>query len=199
MEEQILTVETALFRSLGSFQGFCSDVQKYRDVLLAPENIRILPRSEAEKNPSFKQLIPYMFFCYKNKDGGTELFQYVRGKGAGEQRLRSKKSIGVGGHINSMDGNDSPYFTGMRRELNEEVVLDTPYTEQCVGLINDDSTEVGQVHLGIVHRFDVAEPRVKSNEPDLLESGFVPVVEMLRDLSGFESWSSICIEALFRM
>ncbi|MDR0870448.1 MAG: phosphoesterase [Planctomycetaceae bacterium] len=199
MEENVLVVPTKLFHSLGLFQGFCADVEKYRDVLLAPQNVQFLPRSIAEKDPAFKQLIPYMLFCWLNPAGQYELFQYVRGKGAGEQRLRSKKSVGVGGHINSVDGGEiSVYTAGMLRELNEEVVLSTDFTEQCAGLLNDDSTEVGQVHLGIVHRFDVKEPNVKSNEPDLIESGFVPVDEMLKDLTGFESWSSICINALFR-
>jgi predicted NUDIX family phosphoesterase len=202
MEEQVLVVPTTLFREIGYFQGFCRDVERYRRILLAPENVLFQPRSEAEKNPNFKQLIPYMIFCHTGSDGIVRLFQYVRGKGMGERRLHSKRSVGVGGHLSSDDRNESVqnhdlYREGMLRELREEVVLNSKFTEYCVGLINDDETEVGQVHLGIVHRFDLDEPNVISNEPDLIESGFVPVSEMLHDLSTFESWSAICIKALY--
>jgi predicted NUDIX family phosphoesterase len=131
------------------------------------------------------------------------VFQYTRGKGQGENRLHSKRSIGIGGHISSLDaeveieGAFDPYAEGMRRELEEEVAIDTPYRERCVGLINDDETEVGRVHLGVVHVFDVAEPTVRPREDDIAEAGFVPVEELLADLSRFETWSQICLRALF--
>ena len=200
--EQVLVVPTLKFHELGYFQGFCTDAQKYRDELLRPENVRFLPRDKAEQDPSFKQLIPYMIFCYTDSQGQLSVFRYVRGKGQGEARLHSKASVGVGGHISSIDLAENGkmhdlYREGMRRELEEEVVLEADYTETCVGLINDDLTEVGKVHLGVVHRFDLKEPKLRSNEPDLIECGFVPVSELLQNLDGFESWSSICLTALF--
>jgi predicted NUDIX family phosphoesterase len=85
----------------------------------------------------------------------------------------------------------------MRRELDEEVAIDTPYTARCVGLINDDLSEVGKVHLGVVHRFDVERPAIHPREPDILQCGFRPVEEVLADLAGFETWSEICLRALF--
>ena len=88
------------------------------------------------------------------------MFSYARGKGQGESRLHDKWSIGIGGHISSVDNSENePYRDGMRRELEEEVMIDTPYSERCVGLINDDESEVGKVHLGVVHIFDVDEPK----------------------------------------
>ncbi len=199
MEEQVLVVPTKIFQSLGHFQGFCRDAEHYRGVLLASENVLFRPRSEVENDPGFKQLIPYMIFSHTDATGVRRLFQYVRGKGMGESRLHSKRSVGVGGHISSVDLENSAdvYREGLLRELNEEVVLGSTYTEQCVGLINDDESEVGKVHLGIVHLFELAEPKVVSNEPDLIESGFVAVEDMLRDRSGFETWSAIALEALF--
>ncbi|GHT14094.1 phosphoesterase [Planctomycetales bacterium] len=211
MEEQILVVPTRLFHQLGCFQGFCSDVGKYCNVLLAPENIRFMPRSQAEKDPSWKQLIPYMIFVYTDDSGQIRVFQYVRGKGGGESRLLAKRSIGLGGHINSLDRDaqdnaltigqtstdSSVYRQGLLRELNEEAVLNTTFTERCVGLINDDSTEVGSVHLGIVHRFDVAESNVVSNETELIESGFMTIDEICRHREQLESWSAFAVEALF--
>ena len=201
MEEHVLVVPTPIFHALGHFQGFCADVDRYRDVLLDAKNVQFRPRSEVETDPGFKQLIPYMIFCYTDSSGNVHLFQYVRGKGMGESRLHQKRSIGVGGHIAAEDqGNrsDNAYREGMLRELHEEVVLHTTFTEHCVGLINDDSTEVGSVHLGIVHRLDVAEPNVLSNESDLIESGFLPLEELRLKKNQMESWSAISLDALFK-
>jgi len=200
MEEHVLVVPTPLFHELGYFQGFCTDTARYRNVLLDRNNIQFMPRSKAETDPNFKQLIPYIIFCHTDAAKKIHIFQYVRGKGMGESRLHQKRSIGVGGHIAAEDlqsHSDDVYREGMLRELNEEVVLRTTYTEQCVGLINDDSTEVGQVHLGIVHRLDVAEPNVFSNETDLIESGFMPLDELQKCKDQMESWSAISLEAVF--
>ena len=199
--EHVLVVPTALFQSIGHFQGFNANADKYREILLRPDNVAFLPRSVAETDPGFKQLIPYMIFQYIDPSGKTFVFRYVRGKGQGEGRLHHKSSVGIGGHISSIDRSDSTdhdlYREGMNRELNEEVIIETNYTEHCVGLINDDKSEVGRVHLGIVHCFDLEEPKMRANEPDIIESGFVEVGELLADLSGFESWSAICLQSLF--
>ncbi len=85
----------------------------------------------------------------------------------------------------------------MHRELAEEVIIDTPYVEQCIGLINDDHTPVGRVHLGVVHLFDVERPAVRPHEPEILDAGFRPASELLADLDRFESWSQYCLRALF--
>ena len=210
MEEQILVVPTPLFHSVGYFQGFCADVKPYQEVLLDEKNVQFRPRSEMETNPEFKQLIPYMIFCHTDPDGHISIFQYVRGKGMGESRLHQKRSIGIGGHISAEDisikdktaptGGYQPtniYREGMMRELHEEVILRSTFTEQCVGLINDDSTEVGRVHLGIIHRLDLAEPNVLSNESDLIESGFMPLEQLRQYREEMESWSAISLDVLF--
>lgn len=198
--ERVLVVPTALFHRLGYFQGFCDAVDRYLGELFRPENTSYRPRGEVEEDPGFKQLIPYMLF--RNVDGGgrVAVFEYTRGTGMGEGRLHRKRSVGIGGHISTLDASatgDNPYQEGMRRELDEEVIIETPYTVQCVGLINDDQTEVGKVHLGVVHLFDVQRPAVYPREADILESGFRPVDELLADLEGFETWSEICLKALF--
>jgi len=201
--EHILVVPTSKFHEIGYFQGFSQEAEKYRTELLRPENVSFLPRDKAEQDPEFKQLIPYMIFCCTDPAGQTSVFRYVRGKGQGEARLHSKASVGIGGHISLIDHSaggemQDLYREGMRRELAEEVVLESEFTECCVGLINDDLTEVGKVHLGVVHRFDLVEPNLRSNEPDLIECGFVPVEVLLKDLTAFESWSAICLETLFQ-
>lgn len=199
--ERVLVVPAELFHRLGYFQGFNSQVDRYLPDLFSPQHVSYLPRHEVEQDPGFKQLIPYVIFCYTDLENRLNLFQYTRGSGMGEGRLHSKRSVGIGGHISAIDAdpslNSSPYEEGMRRELAEEVEILTPYTAKCVGLINDDQTEVGRVHLGVVHLFNVETPSVRPRETDLLESGFKPIAQILPDLPSFETWSQICIRALF--
>ncbi len=198
--EHVLVVPTELFHSLGYFQGFSPEVDTYLDTLFNSENISYRPRPQMEQDPSFKQLIPYVIFRYIDDRGTVSLYQYSRGGGSGEKRLVSKKSVGIGGHISQEDGDSKdadPYHDGMARELKEEVIIETPYVLKLVGLINDDETEVGKVHLGIVHICDVEAPLVRSNEEEIEGNGFQPVTELLDNLDGFETWSSICLKALF--
>ncbi|TVS08155.1 MAG: phosphoesterase [Planctomycetaceae bacterium] len=197
--EHVLVVPTQVLNELGYFQGFTPDVDRYLDRLFHTEHTSYRPRGEMEQNPDFKQLIPYVIFRYTDPDGQISLFCYTRGTGQGEQRLHRKRSIGIGGHISTEDaGQTDPYDQGMRRELEEEVWIDTPYRAACLGLINDDQTEVGRVHLGVVHVFDVDQPLVRPRESDIIQAGFVPLCELQSDLDRFESWSRICLESLFR-
>jgi predicted NUDIX family phosphoesterase len=199
--ERVLVVPTELFHRLGHFQGFCGDVDRYLGELLSPQHVLYRPRGLVEEDPNFKQLIPYMIFHHRETDGRETVFQYTRGSGMGEGRLHRKRSVGIGGHISAVDaagnGSGNPYEEGMRRELEEEVAIDTPYRARCVGLINDDATPVGSVHLGVVHLCDVERPAVQPRESEIIESGFRPVADILADLSGFETWSAICMKALF--
>lgn len=199
--EQVLVVPTEIFRRVGYFQGFCGDTERYLEQLLQPANMSYRPRSEMEQDPSYKQLIPYVIFRHYGENGQPHLFCYTRGSGQGEARLHRKRSIGIGGHISSDDhalvGHRDVYREGLRRELEEEVAIDTPYRERCVGLINDDQTEVGTVHLGVVHIFDVERPSVAAREADIADAAFVPLEALLHKNAEFESWSQICLEALF--
>ena len=200
-EEKILVVPTALFHELGYFQGFSREIDRYWPQLVTGDHVEYRPRGDMEEDPSFKQLIPYVLFRWTAADGTAHLFEYVRGSGQGERRLHAKRSVGVGGHISSLDAEigslQDVYREGMRRELDEEVAIDTAYTEKVVGLINDDETPVGRVHLGMVHLFDVREPNVRVRETDILDGRFSPVAEILARLDQFESWSAIAVRALF--
>ncbi len=200
-EEQILVVPTSLFRELGYFQGFSREIDRYWPQLVTGNHVEYRARGEMEEDPSFKQLIPYALFRWTDAGGTVHLFEYQRGSGQGERRLHAKRSVGVGGHISSVDAeagtSDDVYREGMRRELDEEVIIDTPYTETVVGLINDDETPVGRVHLGMVHLCDVQQPNVRPREADILDARFTPVAEILTRLDQFETWSSIAVRALF--
>lgn len=199
--ELVLVVSTELFHRLGHFQGFTSEVDRYISALLDPAHTSYRPRSEVENDPSCKQLIPYVLFCHDDGAGRETIFQYSRGMKQDESRLRGRRSVGIGGHIAIRDcpanGMGIAYSEGMARELAEEVAIETPYREQCVGLINDDETAVGRVHLGIVHIVDVQRPAVVAKEGEIVDGCFRPVHELLLHLDDFEAWSQICLRALF--
>jgi predicted NUDIX family phosphoesterase len=200
-EEQVLVVPTELFHQLGHFQGFSGEVDRYFQPLLASHKASYRPRGAMEADASFKQLIPYVLFRYRDPQGDILLFDYLRGGGGGEARLRAKRSVGVGGHISSDDlqvaGRNDVYRKGMMRELEEEVLIDTAYAESLAGLLNDDETDVGRVHLGVVHIFDVETPAVSPREQDIADAGFRPVRQILDQLDHYETWSQIVVRALF--
>ena len=197
-EEHVLVVPTSLLHDCGYFQGFSSDTDAYLDRLLDPEHTSYRPRGTMEEDPSFKQLIPYCIFQHTAADGSVHVFGYTRGKGQGESRLHSKRSVGIGGHISTLDlDSDCVYERGMQRELDEEVKINTAYSSHLAGLINDDTNEVGKVHLGVVHVFDCESPDIQPNEDDICEAGFRPVEEILADIDRYETWSQICLKAIY--
>jgi predicted NUDIX family phosphoesterase len=198
MDERVLVVPTSLLHKVGHFQGFCSESERYRAVLLDKQHISFRPRNQMEEDPNYKQVIPYCVLrC------GATVFRYTRGKRMGEKRLHALESIGVGGHISLADdrpligGAELTYSEAMHRELDEEVVIESPYREQCVGLINDDSTPVGRVHLGVVHLFELERPEVRKREASLAQAGFATLDDLRRGRDRLETWSQICLDALF--
>ncbi len=198
-DEHVLVVPRSLFERAGAFQGFCRDTAAYLPLLLDPDHTSWQPRATVEDDPSFKQLIPYCVLAWRDADGEPHYFAYTRGGGQSEARLRAKRSVGIGGHISSTDGgngDDTSYDAGMRRELAEEIAIAGGWTARCVGLINDDSNSVGQVHLGIVHVLDVDEPIVTPRESEIIGCGFEPVDALLADRERIETWSQITLDAL---
>lgn len=192
---RVLVVPSRELDRLGRFQGFSGDVHRYLDGLLRPELLEFRPRSEVEDDPSYKQFIPYVVIrC------GDAVFCYTRGKSQGEARLHAKRSLGIGGHVDETDadGRATPeaYDIALRRELDEEVAIDSPGLLERVGLINDDSTPVGAVHLGVVYVYRLERPEVAAREDGLTDAGFVSLDDILAGRERFETWSQICIDAL---
>lgn len=192
----VLVVRRSLLEQLGIFQGLNFEVEKYLPVLLARENNFFMERSRAENDPSFKQIIPYVLLSHEGR-----LLHYVRGKKAGEQRLVAKGSIGIGGHMN--DGDEhlfafdrAAYLEGVNREVREELDVQTTFRNEIVALLNDDTTEVGQVHLGVVHLFHLDSPAVKKREAMITELEFLTRQELLARRDRLETWSQICLDAL---
>ncbi len=190
MTEQVLVVPAAVLREAGLFHGFTRRAEHYLPRILEANGMRFLPRDEAEQNPAFKQLIPYLVLRHAGR-----VFHYRRGAAGGEKRLTARRSVGIGGHVCSDDGDlAGAYRRGLLRELAEEVELEGGYREHCLGLINDDRTPVGQVHLGIVHVLDLDSPVVRSREESLAEHGFARPGELRRDIEAFETWSQFLLE-----
>jgi predicted NUDIX family phosphoesterase len=189
--EQVLVVPARILHEAGLFQGFSRRTHHYLPLLLDPANLSYRRRDQVETDPTFKQIIPYVVLRWRD-----QLFNYVRGKRASETRLQALRSLGVGGHINPDDTNlfDGPYRQAMLREVAEEVYLETSYEEFCLGLINDDSTPVGQVHLGIVHVFDLAEPKAQRREQGLTKAGFASLAELRQARAEFETWSRFVLD-----
>jgi predicted NUDIX family phosphoesterase len=193
--EQVLVVPTPLFHELGLFQGLSRDFERYEPMFLAGV-ARFLPRSHAEEDPGFKQLIPYVVLRHEGR-----VFHYRRGSKGSEARLHALRSIGVGGHINPEDGRDFDgiYRTAMLRELREEVELPPgPPRLTPLGLINDDATPVGKVHLGVVHILELPSPTVTSREAALADAGFATPAELHAQREQFETWSQFALDELIR-
>lgn len=150
-------------------------------------------RRHAERDVTLKQVIPYCVVVH-----GGRVLRTRRLPRGGESRLHGKRSIGIGGHLNPCDAPDV-LAAGLRRELEEELVLDGPFDVTPVGLLNDDSTEVGAVHVGFVHLVETRAP-VRVRETDLLEGEMVGVAELgdscRRERGTWESWSALVIDRM---
>jgi predicted NUDIX family phosphoesterase len=199
VEENVLVVRRSLFDQLGSFHGLNFEPEKYLSALLSRGNNFFLPRAQAENDPTRKQIIPYALIAH-----GDTVLHYVRGKKAGEQRLVAKGSIGIGGHMNDTDESlfawdENAYRAGVEREVNEEIAIETRFEDRIVALLNDDTTEVGRVHLGIVHVFRLEEPRVEKREAMITNLAFLDREELIRRRDTLESWSQLCLDSLDRL
>jgi predicted NUDIX family phosphoesterase len=197
--ENVLVVRRSLFDQLGSFNGLNFEPQKYLGALLSRGNNFFLPRARAENDPTHKQIVPYAIIAFQDR-----VLHYVRGKRAGEQRLVAKGSIGIGGHMNDTDESffaldESAYRAGVEREVNEEIKIDAKFEDRIVALLNDDTTEVGRVHLGIVHVFKLTEPKVEKREAMITELAFLTKEELVSRRESLESWSQICLDSLERL
>jgi predicted NUDIX family phosphoesterase len=193
-EELVLSIQRSLFEELGAFQGIRLNVEPYLQCILDARHTRFLPRAQAEEDPRFKQIIPYVLIKHEQS-----LLHYVRGKGSGEKRLVAKGSIGIGGHINPVD--ESLFATGrqfyeraVQRELNEELKIDGAFRHGIAALLNDDSTPVGKVHLGIVHLCELSQENVSKGEDCITGLQFLTLEELRSRREQLETWSQLCLD-----
>jgi predicted NUDIX family phosphoesterase len=198
-QENVLVIKRGLFDRLGAFQGLNFEPDGYLESLLSRGNNFFLSRAAAEVDPDYKQIIPYVIIAH-----GNRVLYYVRGKRAGEQRLVAKGSIGIGGHLNDRDESlfawdEKAYRAGVEREVNEEIRIGTTFDDRIVALLNDDDTEVGRVHLGIVHVFKLDQPKVDKREAMITNLEFLTQDELLSRRDSLETWSQLCVDELKRL
>ncbi len=183
------------FEAVGAFNGVRRNPQDYLTAFLRPGVAHFMDRELAEESPQFKQIIAYAIFCHEGR-----VLAYARTAKGNEARLHDKYSLGIGGHINPVDGladNLGTYLAGVEREIREEISFSGTATQELYAVINDDTNEVGSVHLGIVHRFELDSDEVRPNEKALDKLAFRTLDELAGPLGDkLETWSAICVEAL---
>lgn len=195
-DEMILVIPRSVFDALGSFQGLNFEVDRYLNSFFSPPTPRFMRRADAEVDPDFKQIIPYAIFTHAGR-----VLNYVRGGKGGEKRLAAKRSIGIGGHMNDTDArggafDQDAYQQALQRELSEELHISTRYTQRAVALLNDDTTEVGRVHLGVVHVFTCEGDNIRCAEDSLTDLRFTSPEELTQARASLETWSQICVDFL---
>lgn len=161
-----------------------------------------LPRSLMETDPTYKQIIPYLVFEHNDT-----YFLMQRKSDASEARLRNKFTLGIGGHIRQEDM--QPYyaeaskglekgnslFLWAMREFHEEVYYAGNLSVKPLGILNDDSDDVGKVHIGFVLLLtgDVPDIAIKS---ELKSGALVPLSECVIQRECMESWSQFVVNFL---
>jgi predicted NUDIX family phosphoesterase len=195
-DEKVLVFPRSVFDRLGVFQGFSADVNRYLPTILDPRENSFKSRAQAEIDPGFKQIIPYVVIT-----DGKNVLHYIRGKDAGEKRLVAKGSIGIGGHINDedhtlFDFGLQAFQNAVEREVCEELSIQGKFDAKPVGLINDDSTEVGRVHFGIVHVLFRNSDQVKKNERVITRLEWLPFEGLKAKREQMETWSQLCSDNL---
>ena len=150
-------------------------------------------RERVEDDPSLQQIIPY---CIVRHQGDTYLLTH-RLRASSEKRLHHLYSLGVGGHVNPGDGeHGDPVVGGLRREWSEEIVCPAPATARLVALLNDDTTPVSQVHLGLVFLVEPAHGEAAVRETRKLEGEVLTLEAMRRHYLNMESWSQLVYDDL---
>ncbi len=188
-DEEILVVPRRGLPPLPACGFVPGDLQDVLEVVRARG--LFLPRRAVEDDPAYKQIIPYLVVRCADR---VFLFQRSRG---GDARLHGLYSIGVGGHVARTDlaRSADPVQAGLRRELEEELVIEGPWTLRPLGLLNDDTTPVGRVHLGLVHAVEVARPAVRVREGHRLRGGLASPAEVAALRDRLETWSRLLLDA----
>ena len=190
MNEQVMVVETAALQPF--LAGHPHDLIRERTDevfhLIATQHF-FVDRAEAEVSPQWRQIIPYVVLQH-----GKAFFLVRRTRKQNEARLHDKLSLGIGGHINP--GHD--LVGGLQQELGEEMQLDDPYTLAFAGILNDESTEVGRVHLGAVYLLHATSDRVRVLETEKMSGEWVSREALAGFAPAMETWSQIVYEQLLR-
>ena len=187
--EFVLVVPRASLMSDPGWHGIRAHGLADVEALVVREG-RFLPRPEMERDRAWKQVIPYLVL----RDG-PRYFLMQRTRAGADERLHDAWSIGVGGHVDPGDGD---MRGGLLREWAEEVEADFVPSFRYVGLLNDDTTDVGAVHVGAVYEADADGRPVAVRETTKLRGAFADPEDVARVADRLESWSRLVFEALER-
>ena len=189
-EEQVLVIPRSSIMDDPGWRGVRPADQAEFEALVAAEG-RFESRSRAEHDRSLKQVIPYLVL----RDG-ERYFLMRRTRAGGDERLHDLYSIGVGGHLNPGDGD----LAGcLQREWREEIEAGFEPEFELVGLLNDDTTDVGSVHLGAVCLADARGHSVAIRETDKLSGTFATIAAVAAVVDRMETWSRLVFEHLERV
>ncbi len=189
--EQVLVVKREDIFPDGAWHGFVTDdLDRHQRVIREQHFFK--PRAEVENDPAFQQIIPYVVFRHRDHYLLTH-----RLRASSERRLRKQYSLGVGGHINpgDLEGGD-PILDGLKREWAEEVIYDGRFEARLLGLLNEESSPVSKVHLGIVFLVEGDSPNIQIRETDKLAGDLLTLDEMRIHFLEMESWSQLVYERL---
>lgn len=190
-DEEILVVRRPDLFWRGQFRGVSTDsLDEYLSRVRRFGFFR--RRGDVEDDPSLKQIIPYLLVR-----SGDRYMLFQRTSAGREGRLHGLYSVGVGGHIarDDVGGGDDPVEAGLRRELEEELVVGGGWSARLVGVLNDDGNAVGQVHFGLVHLVDVPSGKVAIRETDRLTGRLATAEEIRAAYAQMETWSQLVLEA----
>ncbi len=189
-DEQILVVKrSALFAEVEPWHGMNATVF---DTLFktVEQHQEFHPRSLMEEDPTYKQIIPYLVFKHEDK-----YFLMQRQAKASEQRLKSKYSLGIGGHIRQEDLTNADIMGWAEREFDEEINYTGSYTVKPLGVLNDDSDPVGQVHIGFVLLVEGQSGDI-SIKSELKSGKLYSLEECEKFYPTMESWSQMVFDLL---
>ncbi|MBS1988235.1 hypothetical protein JST56_04545 [Candidatus Dependentiae bacterium] len=188
--ENILVVPRAKIFTDQPFHGFlpCSNFDAYQNIV--EEHKQFLPRSEMEQDLAYKQIIPYLVFTHDNK-----FFLMQRAGTAGEQRLKNKYTLGIGGHVRESDLTRKTIFDWAIREFQEEIEYDGSLSIQPLGLINDDTNPVGQVHVGFAFLLRGDSPHIAIRS-ELKHGSLLSLEACAEFVENMETWSQFAFAHL---
>ena len=186
-DERVLVIPRGAVMADPGWHGIRTDDTEGFQALVAREG-HFEPRAVMEQDRGQKQVIPYLVL----RDG-SRYFLMQRTQAGGDARLHDRWSIGVGGHLNPGDGD---LAGGLRREWAEELAADFLPEFRLVGLLNDDTTEVGGVHLGAVYVADAAGRPVEIRETDKLTGSFATAADVNAVRDDLETWSRLVFDFL---
>jgi len=188
-EDVLVVPRKYIFAQASSWYGINKEIFDFC-VTATNEHKMFISRQIAETDPTYKQIIPYMVFQFEDT-----YFVMQRKKTAGEQRLASLYSIGIGGHIRKEDMTDDSIYTWAKREFEEEVNYSGDLEIHNLGVLNDDTTEVGEVHLGLLLLLKGNSGNISIKDEH--KSGSLMTLEECRSMiDSFEPWSKFALEAL---